>query len=54
MIIPTTIGAYATYTPDNLQYTDDVFISKMDNLVDIEAPQVGSTDPPQRMRECTR
>ncbi|WP_048189878.1 Ig-like domain-containing protein [Methanobacterium sp. SMA-27] len=42
---PTTSGAYQTNTVDNLQYTDDAFISKIDNLLDTSPPTVGSIDP---------
>ena len=42
---PTTTGAYQTSTVDNLQYTDDAFISKIDNLLDTSPPAVGSADP---------
>ena len=42
---PTTIGANQTNTVDNLQYTDDAFISKIDNLLDTSPPIVGSADP---------
>ena len=42
---PTTIGAQYPAAPDLLQYTEDAFISKMDNLFDTEAPIVGPTDP---------
>ena len=37
---PTTIGANQTNTVDYLQYTDDAFISKIDNLLDTSPPTV--------------
>jgi methionine-rich copper-binding protein CopC len=42
---PTTIGAKYPSAPDLLQYTEDAFVSKIDNLVDTEPPIVGPTDP---------
>ena len=42
---PTTNGAQYPSAPDLLQYTEDAFVSKMDNLFDTEPPIVGPTDP---------
>ena len=42
---PTTIDTFQPYAPDVLQYTDDAFLTKMDNLVDTSPPAVGSANP---------
>ena len=39
-------GAFETSSHDFLQYTDDVFVSKIDNLFDTEpSNSLGPTDP---------
>lgn len=42
---PTTNGAYSPTAPDMYQYVDDAFISKLDDILDTDAPTPGPTDP---------
>jgi hypothetical protein len=42
---PTTIGANQPIAPDMYQYVDDAFVSKLNNIFDIQAPVAGSSDP---------
>lgn len=42
---PTTIGAYDNIAHDNNGYSEDAYITKIDNFLDTKAPVITKTDP---------
>lgn len=42
---PTTIGAYQNFAHDNNGYSEDAYVTKIDNFVDTKAPVITKTDP---------